>query len=280
MQNKNKYRRLGVRFHQTFIPERQYISSLLQYIVSNGQGSDQEISDKTGIPTGKSSGKVPAVIKYCQGMYLIFIGKDKGKRLLKLTDLGQCVLKNDPYLSKALTQWIIHLHLCRRQGGAEIWHLCFGPGYEILGSEFTRDQLEDFLAGFHGRAKRSLIGPMMRTYEDAAALKTAGTLVTEKLSVRRISAPVLPEFGYGYAAFLLSLWENLFPNDQQITVTDLEAETFWGRIHGWNDSQREQALDLIREKGAIDLDKQMRPWVLTRVADSASLWPFLYKDSV
>jgi len=35
------------------------------------EGTDQEISAETGIPTGQSSGKASAMLDYCRGMGLI-----------------------------------------------------------------------------------------------------------------------------------------------------------------------------------------------------------------
>lgn len=74
----NAYHRLPVTFHQTFIPERAHISALLKFAASGNESTstplsvtDQEISVETGIPTGQSSGKVPAMLDYCRGMGLI-----------------------------------------------------------------------------------------------------------------------------------------------------------------------------------------------------------------
>jgi hypothetical protein len=272
-----KKHRLSHRFHQTFIPERHYLSALLTFAGEDGTGGDLDISEKTDIPTGKSSGKVPATIQYARGMGLISVsGKGKDRRLAP-TLLGKAVLDGDPNLGKPLTQWLIHLNLCRRMGGAENWHLCFGPGADLLGNRFTRNELEDFLAGRLGRAKRSLIGPMVRAYEDPVSLKTAGVLRQEEGTIVRKPAPLSPEYGCGYGAFLLSLWDAHFPDDRQVTLTDLEKETFWGRVHGWNEAGREAALDAVRTAGAVTIDKQMRPWVLTRSAHADDLWPRIYK---
>ena len=65
---KTSYQRLPVTFHQTFTPERAHIAALLRYAASGKTGTDPEISAETGIPTGASSRKVPAMLDYCQGM--------------------------------------------------------------------------------------------------------------------------------------------------------------------------------------------------------------------
>ncbi len=274
----SNFKRLGVRFHQTFIPERIYIAELLRFAATDGEGSDTEISDKTGIPTGKSSGKVPATIKYCQGMGLIDLTTVERQRRISLTPMGESVLKHDASMLQPLSQLLAHLNLCRRHGGAETWHLCFGPGSDRLGREFTRENLEAYLAAKLGSAKRSLIGPMLRAYADSAALKLAAALTTQKNVIRRNFAPLEPAFAWAYSAWLLHLWDVHFSDYRQVTMTDWEAATFWGRIHAWNEAQQEQALRLIQETGALAIDRQMRPWVLTRQADSIAYWHRMYSE--
>ncbi|MFP4310011.1 MAG: hypothetical protein ACLFQQ_22595 [Desulfococcaceae bacterium] len=270
--------RLGLRFHQTFIPERHYLSSLLRFAAAGGTGSNIEISEKTGIPTGKSSGKVPAILQYAQGMNLVFAeGKLPGRRI-RPTPWGEAVLAHDPALGHAFTQWMAHLHLCRRQGGAEIWFRTFGPGSDALGKEFQRETLDRYLTGLFGPAKRSLIGPMKGTYQESAALQKAGALAADGETFLRVPAPLEPAFAHGYAAFLLSLWDRHFPEDRQATLSDFEEETFWGRIHGWDEGQRKQALGMMAEKGALLIDKQMEPWVLTRQASAADFHSLLYSE--
>ncbi|MDM8516383.1 hypothetical protein QUF76_09305 [Desulfobacterales bacterium HSG16] len=95
-----------------------------------------------------------------------------------LTDFGRAVLLEDNSLTEPLTQWIAHLHLCRSDGGAEIWHNTFGSGRNILGSEFSEEELNEFLNGIFGKKKKSHIGPMLRTYEEQAGLKNARVFET------------------------------------------------------------------------------------------------------
>jgi hypothetical protein len=277
---KKIYQRLPVTFHQTFAPERTHISALLRFTASGKEGTEQEISAETGIPTGQSSGKVPAMLDYCTGMGLLSVekGSQAGKKFPKLTDFGRTVLLEDANLTEELTQWMAHLLLCRRYGGAEVWHLSFGVSYDVLGIEFSEEGLEEYLTGILGRRKRSLIGPMIRMYDEPASFKKAGTIAHENKTLRRMPAPILSGFGNGYAASLLSLWEGHFPKERQVTLADFEAETYWQRICGWNDRQYLQILEILESNGAIVLDKQMRPWVLTRRAESQNYWRTLYDE--
>jgi hypothetical protein len=276
--NLKKTKRLPINFHQTFIPERRYITALLQYAAGDEQGTDQEISAATGIPTGKSSGKVPAIINYSSAMGLIHVqkGQKAGQKHILLTDFGLVVYMDDPSISEPLTQWLTHLHLCRKNGGADVWYHTFGAGRDVLGMKFTESELNDYLNSVFGKRTKSHIGPMIRTYEEQAALKNAEVIKRTDSSIIRMPAPLLRGFTDGYCAFILSLWKEHFTNDGQVTLKDFEAVTYWKSICGWSDRHVEMVLAMAQEAGAIDVDRQMRPWVLRRKCDVKPFWQKLY----
>jgi len=272
--------RLPINFHQTFVPERKYIAALLQYAAGDNQGTDQEISIETGIPVGKSSGKVPAIISYCSGMGLIDVkqGNGPGKKHPRLTSFGRIALLEDVNLSESLSQWMAHLHLCRAIGGSEVWHQVFGPGRDVLGLEFSESDIDDYLNSILGRKSKSHIGPLIRTYEEQAAFKESDILRKDHSVVTRSRAPLLDGYVSCYSAFFLSLWERQLPKERQVTLTDFENQTYFQRICGWTDSQFETALEMIQHAGAVDVDRQMRPWVITRKSDAKFFWRRLYDD--
>lgn len=276
-----KDKRLPINFHQTFIPERQYLSSLLHFVATGQTGTDQDISEQTGIPVGKSSGKVPAIISYCLGMGLIKVQKmdDSKKKAFEFTPFGRVVLLEDSNLSEELTQWIAHLHLCRQNGGAEAWYLSFNKGFNILGLEFTEQDLTGFLERNCGKRNKSPIGPLIRTYEEPAALQIAHVLTHQNETLlKRSPAPLLSGFRNGYSAFLLSLWEENFADHRQVTTTDLESTVHWQNIGGWNQRQNETILDMLQDADAITIDKQMKPWVLSRLTDAKNFWTVIYDE--
>ena len=73
MPEKARHHRLPRNFHRTFKPERQYIHAMLRFAASGREGDAVAIGEATGIPTGASCGKVPAIIDYCRGMGLIVL---------------------------------------------------------------------------------------------------------------------------------------------------------------------------------------------------------------
>jgi hypothetical protein len=274
-----KAKRLPINFHQTFIPERQYISSLLHFVATGQAGTDQDISEQTGIPVGKSSGKVPSIISYCSGMGLIKVQRmaGSGVKAFSFTPFGRAVLLEDSTLSEELSQWIAHLHLCRQNGGAEIWYHTFNKGYDVLGLEFTEPDLTDFLDRNCGKRNKSPIGPLIRTYEEPAAFQIANVLTRQNGDLlKRSPAPLLSGFRNGYSALLLSLWEDNFSDHRQVTTTDLESTVHWQSIGGWNQRQNETILEMLQDAGAIKIDKQMKPWVLSRLTNAKKFWTAIY----
>jgi hypothetical protein len=283
MQGNATSTRLPFSFHQTFVPERTYLSSMLRFAASGKQGDHQTIASETGIPMGKKAGKAPAILDYCRGMGLIEILADRNAiKTPSLTPFGRIVLLEDSHIAESLTQWLAHFHLCRPIGGAEAWFLVFAKGRKRLGDSFARKQLEDLLQEETGhRLQTSLIGPLIRTYTDPAALAKTGLL--EELqpeTIQRRSAPTVKEFARGYAAWMAHLMEVHFVNERQVTVKDLDDITFWGEIGGWTPNQCDQILNLIQSVGVIDVDRQMRPWVITRLCPSSEVWPNIFRDLV
>ena len=73
-------KQVNVNFHQTFKPECQYISSILDIADGITWRSVKDISAVTGIPQGTSSGKVEPHISYAEYKGLVK-AKEKKNRL-------------------------------------------------------------------------------------------------------------------------------------------------------------------------------------------------------
>ena len=120
MPDDGQHSRLPRNFHRSFKPERQYITAMLRFAASGKEGDYQSIAAATGIPTGSSSGKVPAILDYCRGMGLIrLIGQERSAiKKPDLTPLGRIILFEDPYLKTNISQWIAHFNLCSPNDGS------------------------------------------------------------------------------------------------------------------------------------------------------------------
>ena len=178
MPESTEHDRLPRNFHKTFKPERRYLNAMLRYAASGQEGDHQAIAAATGIPTGASSGKVPAILDYCRGMGLLrLVGTERSAvKKPDLTPFGRIVLLEDPYLKTNVSQWIAHFNLCSPATGADVWYGVFCGGSQGLGMSFTRAALEEHLSATYGVDKGGLIGPLVGMYEDEAAFKLCGAL--------------------------------------------------------------------------------------------------------
>src|SRR4051794_7387572 len=86
-------------FHETFFPDRRHLSALLKLAKPGYEGSIDGISAATGIPTGKSSGKVLPHLKYAHAMGITTIPTlSNGVYAVQLTSLGRLFSVEDPLL--------------------------------------------------------------------------------------------------------------------------------------------------------------------------------------
>jgi hypothetical protein len=271
--------RLPRNFHKTFKPERQYVNAMLKYAASGREGDSQEIGSATGIPTGASSGKVPAILDYCRGMGLVHTGHERSAvKKPELTPFGRIVLLEDPYLKAGITQWIAHFNLCGPITGADVWYQTFFCGMPSLGMSFDRNQLDAYLSSVYGVEKAGLVGPMIGMYEDDAAFRTCGVLAEMSGRISRKPAPVSDEFGFAYGAWMLQQMSDHLPGVGHVPVTELEKKAGWRTIPGWEVGSHQRVLELIERKGLIEVDRHMEPWLLRPAAAVVPTWRRIYDD--
>jgi hypothetical protein len=270
---------LPINFHKTFIPERHFIAALLDYAALGKSGSLQDISADTGIPMGQINGKVPAIIDYARGMGLIEVqpGADKGMKVPKLTSFGRSVFAEDKFLGEELTQWIVHMNLCRPDIGALAWNAVFSKGRNVLGGRFDKQQLEDYLIGISGPGN-DRTGPLLRAYREDAALARTRAIELNGDTIIRRKAPLLDLYALPYTALILDLIESFFPNQNQITLADLQKYTGWLDICLWTEADIEIVCSLLERKGYISIDRQMQPWIIEKLSNSEELWPYIWDD--
>lgn len=270
---------LALNFHKTFVPERRLIAALLEYSAQEKSGTYAEIASETGIPMGRYTGKVPAILDYARGMGLIKLesGGSNSVRKPRLTDFGRIVFLEDRLLGEPLTQWIAHMQLCRHDIGAVAWYRVFAEGRAVLGSSFEPEQLEIYLTNIFGPGQNRT-GPLLRTYLDDAALRRAMILSQEDAMIRRNRAPLLDEYARGYAAFTLTLLETSFDGRLQVSISDLNNQTCWFDVCLWGTGEIARALSLMEGTGLLSVDRQMQPWIVERRSDAGPAWASVYDD--
>lgn len=269
--------RLPVSFHMTFQPERHYLSALLKDAQSMEVGSVKEISERTGIPTGKSSGKVKPLVQYAQGMGLLEVEalRGAGKIRMTLTSLGRVILRKDPHLLEESTQWALHLMLCRREGGAEVWYAVFVVAAASLGHTFSSEQFERFLLNRYG-ATQNAPGPLLRTYSDPAALGKVGAIVESQEKILLRKAPMQPALYDVVAALMFLLWDSTVGDEVQIALNDLEARTGLITATGWSLVNQSNFLSAIECARLVQVDRQTGAPILTRLASTDHVLQVMY----
>ncbi|MCG5523611.1 DUF4007 family protein [Ectothiorhodospira haloalkaliphila] len=275
--NDSRRERLPLTFHSSFQPEACYLTALLQDAERVGEGTVEEISARTRIPTGKSTGKVEPLIKYAQGMGLINVKVLHGtrKRSLSLTSLGRVVLSNDPAVREENTQWALHLMLCRRGGGADAWYSVFVNAGNLLGRRFSMDKLQDFLLNRYG-SSRDAIGPLLRSYKENSLFGRAPAIVQEgeDLLLRRVPTKLALYDTVG--ALLFMVWDAEMAGDAQIALTELEVKSGLISATGWSLEEQSQFLAALEGEGHLRVDRQTGAPILTRLATTEQILRVMY----
>lgn len=281
MASKTEESRLARNFHKTFKPERLYINAMLKFAAAGKSGNVQEIATETGIPTGNSSGKVMPTLEYCIGMGLVKKAhKRSAQRSPELTAFGRVVFLEDPYLKYPITQWLAHMNLCGPLTGADVWYQTFFAGFNALGLDFKRKKLEMHLAVIYATKPGSLIGPMIGTYEDDAALKICAAISEKNGILTRREAPLKEDMIRGYGAWLLHSMTEHFPGQSQVSVAELVATTGFKTIPTWSDSSFASLLVSLERKDLIEVDRHMAPWLVRPKQSVEEAWKNIYYDMI
>lgn len=268
--------RSKIKFHETFQPEVAYLARICALASENYTGDKFTISDLTGIPTGKQKGKVEPHIKYASFMGLIDYALDKGVYSLSLTQLGKEVINQDRYLHENLTHWICHYCISRQGSGAPQWSYVVHNGHsgfsQINSSQYHLNRAKDLFktdVGFE-----ELFGVMRRSYiegyfSDLMYLKwNDGIEYVEHLE--------RPELLFVYAYALFDSWERLFPERNEITMTELITDIELGKIFNLNDTEIDSVLEDLSNKELLKVNRQLYPSTIVRLSTSREIIPDLY----
>lgn len=284
---------LPLNFPQDFLPDRALLSQLLVFAEADGAGDKQAISKATGIPTGKSSGKVEPMIQYARGMGLVNAARSSGVWRLALTGAGRLVSDQDPFLEESPTQWFCHLMLCRRYsikqpavGVADAWFALFADGTSRLGNPFERESFRQTLVERHGQKSylRSLSGLVPRTYVEQSCLGGLGIMRRMEEGkderYRRLPAPNDQALYPAYAIALFLAWDILFPDRQQVPFYELTAESRVFATLLWQRSDAERWIRWMCERRMLQLDNLTGTTMALRLTDSAKVLRGLYNEVV
>lgn len=253
----------NLNFHTTFGPELQYISKILELGHESYIGNIEEISKKTGIPTGLSSGKVVPSIMYASYMGLVDYSVKKAVYEITTTELGKLIFEEDPHLMEPLTKLILNYNITDEKIGAPQWCYLFRKyeGNKEIKKEDLIRELEKFFE------KPSInITPVLGTYKNAfedlkLITESNGKVIFEK-------RPILIENIYVYGYTLLKDWEEVYPNQKEITILNVLNNLKWGKPFGFEYDDILEALELMEEYNLVKLNKQLSPLTIIKLEES------------
>lgn len=259
-----------INFHQSFPVTIDYLGKLLSLPEANSGYTKEEIAEKTGIPTGKSSGKVVPHIQYAKYCNLLDYEVKKGKYKLKLTELGKLIKIEDNKISEEITLEIILYFLSSKNIGADQWYYIMR---ELLGQKnLTEDFIQTMLKKRYGLDKKILLGPVKNTYIN----NNTNYIASDKEIFLCYKKPS-KEKVYAYAYTLITEIENeyLFNGRREIIIEELDILK-WREGHLLSLQDSNKVLNWLEEKGILRMNKQLNPTTIICLKNSKEILPLLY----
>lgn len=268
--------RSQIKFHETFQPELSYISKILELGKNNFKGTKYDISDLTGIPTGKQKGKVEPHIKYATYMGLIDHVYDGKNYSLSLTRVGEEVFVQDPYLHETITHWLCHYFITSHHSQAFQWSYLIKHAYRGFFQSCSNNFLIDE-ANLQFQTNctfEEMFGPIKRSYIDGAFSDL--DYLDWNQDLKFLEQTENPEYVFLYAFILLDLWESVFPNRKELTFDEISNELLYNRFLGLNVEDCNSVLDCLSDESIISINRQLVPSTFMKLQHAADVLPFLY----
>jgi hypothetical protein len=265
----------SLNFHQTFPPTLEYLSRLLEISDMADELTKEEISEITGIPTGKSSGKVDPHISYAIYMGLISnISETKNKYRLICTPLGSVIKSQDLGLREEISQLLCHVRLASHTTGAPLWSSIIRDILPNYSNGIKPIMLEDELKkrSNFGTGKIRM-GAFFSTYEKS--FEAFSLLLKGKENINIIQQGYKNELFYVYAYALLYEWEQVYPHNSEISSIELESLRI-ASVFGFSQTIFYQVLERISEKELIKINGQLSPFTVIKIAKSEDILSLIY----
>lgn len=274
MNNWLDIKRDDVEFHKTFQPTDSYITKIMELAEQNYSGTKENISNITGIPTGKTSGKVVPHIRYASYMKLIHYEKNGASFKLKLTELGKEVLKEDKYLFESVTKWLCHYFISDPDTGAYLFSflykfLPFKLDSTVSRELYERKVKEVFQLNFD-------MGIVKRTYSEGFFCQLNvydwnDSLIFNSLYYKN-------ELKYVYAYTLLHSWEIKYPDDRELSIDIIFDNMSWSKRFGFDSTETLNVLEELEKIDVIKLNKQLYPCTVIKLSTSDKQLQKLYTE--
>lgn len=271
--NETTYSYDNVNFHKTFVPQEIYITKILELAERKFIGSKEEICRITGIPTGKTSGKVVPHILYSWYMGLTAYSLNKGKYMLGLTELGITILKEDKHIFEDITKMICHYNMCDKNDGALVWSFLYHniePMYdEVISLDLLKKKCNEFYQ------QKPEFDVIRKAYSGDGFWASLNVFdFSDGFSIK--SSYYNKTMKYVYAYSLLSSWDKYFTEQQEITIDQIVEIIKWNRKFGFDNDEMQYVLEELDAENIIKLNKQLIPYTVIRTTEPNALLPHLY----
>lgn len=268
--------RSQIKFHESFQPEGNYISTIIALAAEEYSGTKFEISEYTGIPTGNYKGKVDPTIKYAAFMGMLDDSNEKGGYSLRLSPVGREVFAQDRYLHEELTRWLCHYFISNPRSGAPQWSYLVHQAHCGFINSISQDDLLGAANLFFSTNINfnELFGVVKRSY--TGGFFESLNYVSWGDSITFVEHQEKPELIYVYAYALLHSWEQLFPSKSEITLDEVENEIGLSKIFGFSLEELDYVLSSLMDEQLISINRQLYPATVIRKSSSESVIPRLY----
>lgn len=126
------------RAHETFFIRKGWLSKGMQAVAEKDDiFVDKNINQMDELGIGSNMVKSLRYWLQATGVTNELADKDRrGRRVQEITELGELVLKNDPYLEDIGTLWVLHYELVNKKEFVPAWYFFFN---ELKMKSFTQD---------------------------------------------------------------------------------------------------------------------------------------------
>ena len=264
-------------FHETFQPELGYISKLLELGAEKFSGDKYKISEITGIPTGKEKGKVEPHIRYARYMGLIEYSVTRGLYDLSLTRIGEEVLRQDKYLHEALTLWLLHYFISRREQGAPQWGFLVHKANKGFAAELTSEFFSSMAQKEFDLSSTEItkaFGVVKNSYMSGCFSNIYYLDWNERIVFEEQREQI--EFEYLYAYALIDSWNYMFPEKKELTLLEVLDDLSFGKVFGLNDEDVDSVLSTLEERRIISINRQLFPITIVRTMGIEEIIGLIY----
>lgn len=271
-------KRSDLKFHETFQPDSSYISKILELAAEIYSGSKMDISNLTGIPTGKLKGKVEPCIRYAAFMDLIEYAIDNGRYQLELTSIGREVFSQDQFLHEPLTRWICHYGITAYPTGAPQWQFIVNS----MDLQFNSAVSSEHIAKTANRTWdldlqfSELFGVVRSSYADGFFEGLKYVSWDDYLKFNEHNASIDMVYVYAYA--MLRQWERIRPEAIELTEREVFEELKFCNVFGMNENEAKKAFDMMESADLLKVNRQLFPATCIRVTNSELVIPRLYDN--